>query len=170
VPVELTVRRSAALRALSVDRPALTDVLERVLGALGLPAAELSVLVCDDAFMQPLNLEWRGVDAPTDVLSFPQEELAVGDGELEDAEEADAAPRLLGDVVISAETAARQAQELGHDLRTELVVLAVHGVLHLLGHDHEGDEEMAGRMAAEERRLLAAVGIGSGAALIERAG
>lgn len=160
MPVELSVRRSAAVRAVRFDSRALRDAMVRALAAVRHEESELSMVLADDAFVRPLNAEWRGVDAPTDVLSFPQEDLVAG---------SEGGPALLGDVVISVQTAARQAEELGHDVLTELVVLAVHGLLHLLGYDHERDEEGAAQMAAEEARVLAAVGVEPQAALIARA-
>jgi probable rRNA maturation factor len=117
---------------------------EAVLGELRLGEAELSIVLCDDAFIHPLNRDHRGKDKPTDVLSFSQRE---GEG-------ADPEDMLLGDIIISVETAARQAEERGHGIAHELRVLIVHGILHLLGHDHEDDDE-AEVMEAEERRLLA---------------
>ncbi len=132
-----------AVRAEGVRYPTKTlrsDALV-LLKALGRGRAELSVMLCDDAFIQGLNLQWRAKDAPTDVLSFPMDDDEV-----------------LGDVVISLDTATRQAAALGHDLHTELRVLLVHGLLHLLGHDHEQPGQDA-TMAAEEQRLLAALGV-----------
>ena len=122
----------------------LLNTAEHLLKAFGLDEGELSVVLCDDAFIHPLNREWRGKDKPTDVLSFAQRE----------GEEADPDDPVLGDVIISVETAARQAEERGHSLGHELRVLLVHGVLHLLGYDHEVDEE-AEEMEALERDLLA---------------
>lgn len=136
-----------------VDVDALIADGEQLLAAVARADAELSVVLCDDAFIRPLNAEWRGKDQPTDVLSFPQDDDAV-----------------LGDVVVSAETARRQAAELGHALEVELRALLIHGVLHLLGHDHEGDPEAARRMAAEEVRLHRALGLPVTAALITRPG
>ena len=121
----------------------LEAVAARVLGAFGLDEAELSIVLCDDAFIHPLNRDWRGKDRPTDVLSFAQRE----------GEEADEDDPVLGDVVISLETAARQAAERGHSTGHELRVLLVHGICHLLGYDHEEDEE-AEEMEALERDLL----------------
>lgn len=132
-----------------IDADALETDAQRVLAALGRGDAELSLVLADDAFVRPLNLEWRGIDAPTDVLSFPQDD-----------------PHVLGDVVVSTETAARQAAALGHGLEVEVRVLLVHGVLHLLGHDHE-DEEEARAMQGEERRLLDELGVGA-EALVRR--
>ncbi len=119
-----------------------------LLAHLGIDPAILSVLLCTDAFIQPLNAEWRGKDAATDVLSFSQRE---GEG-------ARADDPVLGDLVISVDTAGRQAEELGHDLASELRVLLVHGLLHLLGHDHELGEAEAQEMEAEEIALLAVLG------------
>ena len=139
-------------RALSNDARAL-------LRHLGMAQAELSVLLCDDAFIQGLNLQWRGKDAPTDVLSF-----AMGEGE-----GADVNPDVLGDIVISVDTAARQAAELGHAPERELRVLLVHGLLHLLGYDHEESVEDAAEMRAREVDLLRALGEDP-TGLVERAG
>ena len=120
------------LDALTADARALADAVD--------PARELSVHLCGDAEIRALNRDFRARDAPTDVLSFPQE-----------------AP-LLGDVVISLDTAARQARERGHGLELECRVLLAHGVAHLAGHDHHDPDE-ARAMAAEERRLLAVIGL-----------
>ena len=119
--------------------------------------AELSVLLCDDPFIQTLNATWRQKDEPTDVLSF-----AMGEGE-----DAGLNEDLLGDVVISVDTAARQAETEGHTLEAELRVLLVHGVLHLCGYDHiEPDDAV--EMRAKEAECLAALGGGRG--LVARAG
>ncbi|MEQ1500662.1 MAG: rRNA maturation RNase YbeY [Myxococcota bacterium] len=145
-----------------VDLDGLTRFAEQVLVAIGLPETELSLVVCDDAFIRPLNRDWRGKDAPTDVLSFPQEE-AEAPGVFAEP------PPMLGDVVISAETARRQAAELGHPVEVELRALLVHGVLHLVGYDHEDDEVAAAEMRSEEVRLLVSLGLDRAAALVERA-
>ena len=120
---------------------------ERLLGLLSLADAELSVVLCDDAFIHPLNLDYRGKDAPTDVLSFAQRE----------GEDADPNDPVLGDIIISVQTARRQASQRGYGIDKELRVLLVHGMLHLLGHDHLDPDEAA-QMQAEERRLLALLG------------
>jgi len=95
---------------------------------------ELSLMLCDDATIRPLNAQWRGKDAATDVLSFPLEE-----------------PGLLGDVVISVETADRRVDEPRWARRDELAFLLIHGLLHLVGHDHEEEHERAAMEAAEQR-------------------
>lgn len=118
---------------------------------------ELSLVLCDDAHIQSLNKEWRGVDAPTDVLSF---ELEDDDEEDEDAGlvSPEMPINVLGDVVISLDTAARQASERRYTLLDESRVLLVHGVLHLLGYDHEEGEEEAAEMAAAEQHIMKALG------------
>jgi probable rRNA maturation factor len=108
---------------------------------------QVTVALVPDKRIQELNRTFRGMDKATDVLSFPADE-----------------PGTLGDVVIARGVARRQAREAGHDLPTELRVLALHGFLHLLGYDHEHD---GGRMARLEARLRRKGGLREG--LIERA-
>jgi probable rRNA maturation factor len=125
-----------------------------LLDFLHLADAELAVLLCDDAEIHELNRQWRGKDRPTDVLSFSQEEgddvLFVGDD--------DGPGRVLGDIVISVETAARQAEAGGWTLEEESVRLLLHGLLHLLGYDHEDGGAEEERMKAEEGRLAGLLG------------
>jgi len=109
----------------------------------------VAIALVGDQTMRRMNRAFAGVDRATDVLSFPA--AAVGDGP-------------LGDIAIATGVARRQAREAGHAYATELRVLALHGLLHLLGHDHHGD---AGRMARLEARLRRRGGLGHG--LIERA-
>lgn len=130
-----------------VDAHALERVATRALQAEGVTApAELSIVFVDDAAIQVLNRDYRDTDAPTDVLSFAQ---AEGD--------AFAAPegvaRHLGDVVVSAETARRQAAEHGIAVADEVAHLVVHGILHLLGYDHEAPDEDAAMRAREDAIL-----------------
>ena len=116
-----------------------------MLWAVGRPEAELSVLLCEDDFMAELNATWRGREGPTDVLAFAMQE---GEG-------GELHPELLGDVVVSLQTARRQAEALGRPLAAEVRMLLAHGLLHLLGYDHaEPDEER--RMKAATDVLLAA--------------
>ncbi len=132
--------------------PGLSAWLKRV--APSRARGGVSIALVSDAAMRRLNREFAGVDRATDVLSFP----------------AAASPRtpgavpLLGDVVIATGVARRQAQEAGHSYATELRVLALHGLLHLLGYDHHGD---GGRMARVETRLRRKGGLPTG--VIERA-
>jgi probable rRNA maturation factor len=120
------------------------DLAGRILSDSGRSEAELSILITDDEEISSLNRSYRGIDRPTDVLSFSQIE---GEGPF-------TWPELLGDVVISSETAERQALELGHTVLDEMKRLLVHGVLHLLGFDHEGDEEAARIMREAEEKYL----------------
>jgi probable rRNA maturation factor len=99
------------------------------------PQAEVSLLFVDDAYIQELNRDYRDKDCATDVLSF-----ALNEGEEPDIIDGPE-EMLLGDIVISLETALRQAEEFGHDLERELAYLTVHGMLHLLGFDHEDDAD-----------------------------
>ena len=96
--------------------------------------SEISVLFTDDKFIKSLNTKYRGIDKPTDVLSFSLQEGAVKSPEVE-------SDKLLGDIIISAETAQRQADSLNHNMERELTVLLIHGLLHLTGYDHEEDKD-----------------------------
>jgi probable rRNA maturation factor len=140
--------------------PALEAILRRVADAVaaefGLgPQVEVSIVVVDDQGIRELNARYRGIDAPTDVLSFSMRE----EGEAEPAFEEPADEQLLGDVIISLETAERQAREFGHGLEREVGFLAAHGLLHLLGCQHD-DEAERSRMRDLEERVLAAAGLG----------
>lgn len=148
-------------RPAKVDRRRLAADARTLLKAAGFARAEWSVVLADDAFVRPLNREWRRKDAATDVLSFPQE-APEAPGRFATP------PACLGDVVIGVDTAQRQAAALGHDLDAELRVLLVHGLLHLLGHDHERGEAEAAAMLGEEVRLLGALGVPPGVALVGR--
>ena len=112
--------------------------------------AEVSVLLTDDATVQTLSGAYRGIDKPTNVLSFAA--LDADDEPLED-------PFLAGDVIIAFETAKREAEEGGKPFADHLYHLTVHGVLHLLGYDHI-DEQDAEEMEALETKILAAASIG----------
>lgn len=130
--------------------PAAGRVASWTRSLLGRRRAGLSVLLCGDARMKRLNRAWRGLDRPTDVLSFPAEQQAYPR-----SPKATRLPRrqppYLGDLVIDVPYAARQARRLGHALTRELQVLLAHGVLHLLGHDHENDD---GTMFRLQRRWV----------------
>ena len=122
---------SAPLRSSTIARMA-----ERMLSALELADAELSILLTNDKFMREINAEHRGKDKPTDVLSFPQNEF-----DQPEFERADANLLCLGDVVISIDTAVRQAASRKRPLEHEVCFLLAHGIMHLLGHDHGDPEE-----------------------------
>jgi len=112
---------------------------ERILDALGLHEGELSILLVEDEEIRELNRRYRGKDQPTNVLSFP---MGEGGGPYP----------LLGDVVISTQWAEREAEEQGVGMQEEMAWLLAHGILHLLGYQHEEEGE-AERMQREERRL-----------------
>lgn len=116
---------------------------------------EVGVLWVDDAYIRTLNREYRGKDCPTDVLSFALREQI---GEEPEVINDPFGEMLLGDIVISLETAHRQAQEYGHTLEREVAFLAVHGMLHLLGYDHVEENER-NVMQQEEEKILTALGI-----------
>jgi probable rRNA maturation factor len=117
-------------RVRGVESKLLSKIAHRALEVLGLNRAELSIVLVSDAQIRRLNKLYRHKDKPTDVLSFPIGETVKG-------------WLILGDIVISVDTAKRQAQELGYSLEEELKRLLVHGLVHLLGYDHElgGEEE-----------------------------
>lgn len=146
------------------------------LDGLGRAAYQIDLTLCDDAHIAELNAEHRGRSGPTDVLSFPLLDFPAGPGASilpRDAEgrvpRADLAAlsggfpapedeaQLLGDIVISLETCAAQAQSVGHGIRDELLRLFVHGMLHLFGYDHETGVADEARMRAREDELLARV-------------
>ncbi|MEZ5819438.1 MAG: rRNA maturation RNase YbeY [Bradyrhizobium sp.] len=112
--------------------------------------AELAVMLTDDRGIRTLNGNWRGIDKPTNVLSFPALQ-PVGDV-------SDDMPRMLGDIAIAYETTRREADEEDKPFDHHLSHLAVHGFLHLVGYDHEKDDD-AEAMEALEREILARLGI-----------
>jgi probable rRNA maturation factor len=108
---------------------------------------DLSIVIDDDMRIQALNREFRGIDSPTDVLSFPA-----------DAIDPDTNQSYLGDIIISYPQAERQAQSARHPVMNEMQLLVVHGVLHLLGHDH-ADTEQHARMWAVQQSILDQLGV-----------
>lgn len=149
-----------------VDVPAgMEEQLEKaILTALDAEEAsvscEVNVLLTDDAGIRRVNLDMRGVDGATDVLSFPMFELSPG--EKPSPEDADPATGLvpLGDMCISLERARAQGEEYGHGLERELSYLAVHSTLHLLGYDHLDEGPMKAQMRAREEAVMEMLGLG----------
>jgi len=127
---------------------------QTLLAAIGRAEAAVSLTFVGDAAMRRLNREHRGQDRTTDVLSFPLYEPF----RVPRRTRADEPEVLLGDIVISVDTAKRQSAAYAATLNAEIERLLVHGLLHLLGHDHEESRERA-RMVREERRLAAAIGL-----------
>jgi probable rRNA maturation factor len=109
----------------------------------------LSVVLTDNRRLHKLNRDYLGIDAPTDVLSFPASESDPETG-----------ARYIGDILISVPYARKGAKQAGHQLESELQLLAVHGVLHLLGHDHAKPKEKA-RMWKAQREILTQLGLGA---------
>lgn len=112
--------------------------------------ALLTVTFVDDDEIQQINVQHRGINSPTDVLSFPLVDASVGFALPPDA------PRELGDVIVSYPRAVAQAEEYGHSVQREVAYLVVHGVLHILGHDHEVPAEQATMRQREEAALAVA--------------
>ena len=133
-------------RKVRIGTARLRSLGQKILTELKRPAADCSVVLVDDAAMAELNRAYRGVDGPTDVLAFPMAEGRF----------ARLSADLLGDVAISAETAARQAGP--HGVQSELALLLIHGILHLLGYDHGAPGERRA-MWRKQRALLAALGL-----------
>jgi probable rRNA maturation factor len=119
----------------------------KMLAHLGLASVELSVALVDDAAIHALNRDYRHKDQPTDVLAFPLQEPAKAKAPRRGAPAPSLPVGLLGDVILSVDTARRQAAQHGRPLLSELTMLLAHGLLHLLGHDHRTD--------AEERAMTA---------------
>jgi probable rRNA maturation factor len=146
-PVSIEVSNESGL---DVSEEELISVARFVIGKMNVnPAAELSMLLLDTAAMADLHMRWMDLPGPTDVMSFPMDELEPG-GRPDSAEPG---PAMLGDIVLCPQFAAEQAVTAGHDVEHELALLTVHGVLHLLGYDHaEPDEEK--EMFSLQRQLL----------------
>lgn len=122
--------------------------------------AQVSLTIVDDAEIQRINREFRNVDRPTDVLSFPMLEFD-GDGvaDIDDSDCTEEGKVILGDIIISAERAKRQAEEYGHSFLREMAFLTVHSMLHLLGYDHVDDEEGEKIMIKKQKEILEELGI-----------
>lgn len=139
-----------------IDESALVDLASRVLTFERYPdRTELAITAVTDEAIATLKAEHMGVYEPTDVLSFPIDELVAGEPPVVDS---DGPPLLLGDIVIAPGVIARQASEHGVSESEELALMVVHGVLHLMGWDH-GDDEEAEQMEAREREILALAGM-----------
>ena len=151
-----TADKASSWQQLGLSPSGLGRFLRAAQKAVGLPGS-VDVLLADDATLRRLNRTFRGKNKATDVLSFPAGATTVFFGGPD-------GPELAGDLAISLETAARQAEQYGHSLRDEVRVLLLHGVLHLAGFDHEMD---SGEMAAREAELRRKLGLGT--SLIARA-
>ncbi len=149
--------------AAAADEPALSALIERTIATVltneGIESpVEVSVLVADDATLHTLNRDYRGVDAPTDVLSFAEDEDEDSPF-ISPTTEDDTAPRYLGDIAVSYERVLAQAAEYDHSPRRELAYLTAHGILHLLGYDHETGPDEAATMRALEEATMQELGL-----------
>ncbi len=142
-----------------VDEVALAAIARHILDEMRIhPLAELSVLLVDEKAMAELHERWMGEPGPTDVLAFPMDELRPphlggGNAGRAGAEEPGPDPGLLGDVVLCPQVAAVQARDAGHSTQDELEMLAVHGILHLLGYDHAEPDERTEMFGLQGRML-----------------
>lgn len=126
-------------------------IKEGINRAGGSEEAEVSLMLVDNQRIHELNRDYRGVDRPTDVLSFAlKDETDEPDSEFED--------EMLGDIIISVERAREQAEEYGHSFEREIVYLAVHGTLHLLGYNHEEENEKL-EMRGKEEEVMTTLGL-----------
>lgn len=128
----------------------------------GIADGEVSLTFTSDEEIHELNREYRGIDRPTDVLSFAMQEDGVDEldiiFEVEHEEDADPISGMLGDIIISVDTALAQSEEYGHSLEREIGFLFVHGFLHLIGYDHQDDETEA-EMTAKQEAILQKAGL-----------
>jgi probable rRNA maturation factor len=141
MPVEIVCRGAGK----KLPRRRLKQIALAVLHSVGQDAAELSLVLIGNAEMQKLNARYRRKGYPTDVLSFPIDGPVAAE------------TRLLGDVIISVEKAAQQAKEQRHTLDREMVLLLIHGIVHLLGYDHERSAKDARAMGRAEKRIYRAL-------------
>lgn len=132
-------------RTLRIDTAQVKQGLHQAMAYLGCDDQELSVVLGNDRLLQELNRTYRHKDYATNVLAFPQPPVA-DDGPT---------TRLLGDVIVSLPTAAREAQDLRQPLEARVLYLLIHGLLHLLGYDHEGSTAARRRMERREQAILA---------------
>ena len=139
--VEITGRGAGK----KVSTRALKKIAQAILDIMGRSEAELSLALIGNAEMRTLNARYRNKDYPTDVLSFPVEEGSPGVG------------ALLGDVIISVDKAREQALERGHTEAEEIVTLLIHGIVHLLGYDHERSTKEALAMKRQENKIRRAL-------------
>ncbi len=131
--MEILIKNQQKIKKLNQRK--IKGILKKVLQYLKVDEeTEISVLFTDDKFIRSLNNKYRGIDKPTDVLSFSLKEGAVKSPDVE-------SDKLLGDIIISVETAQRQADNLNHSMEKELTVLLIHGLLHLTSYDHEEDKD-----------------------------
>jgi len=148
----LAVLVSNTQKKVRVSAGSIKKAASSVLEYMGCPNAELSVLITGDRKMRALNRQYRGIDGTTDVLSFPA--LEGGDALKAAFSREDGPPTALGDIVISAARALKQSEEIGQTLEDEMLFLLVHGILHLLGYDHEKSPSEKRVMEKKQKKLV----------------
>ena len=132
-----------------IDAAEFADLADHVLTAMHVsPAAELNIMFIDPEPMEELHVRWLDLPGPTDVMSFPMDELRPGTADRPTP------PGMLGDICICPAIASRQAAESGHSAAEEMLLLATHGMLHLLGYDHATDAEREIMFALQRKLLL----------------
>jgi probable rRNA maturation factor len=142
ISIEIGPELRRAVKPKDLSRAAEATLLQQFA-----PDADLTLVLTDDEHIQALDRTYLGIDSPTDVLAFPAAETNPETGR-----------RYLGDIIISVPRAEAQSKAAGHSLKEELSLLVVHGVLHLLGFDHGGEDERT-RMWAVQARILTLLGI-----------
>ena len=130
---------------INIDCHDIENMIAKIMGHLDCPKQEVSILLTGDKDIRRLNQEFRSIDQPTDVLSFPQ-----------NADEDPCIPEeiILGDIAVSLDIAKAQAKEHGLDFKEEIILLLIHGILHLLGYDHEISEKEEEKMRNKTRELF----------------
>src|SRR6266436_3258277 len=141
----MTIRIHNRQRTVAIDTPVVRKRLLQIMVYLGCTDQELSVVFGSDRLLQELNRTYRHKDRPTNVLAFPQSPTYEGEP----------ATPMLGDVIVALPTAAREAHDLQQSLEERVVYLLLHGILHLLGYEHEGPAAQRRRMEAREQEVLA---------------
>ncbi|GKU79712.1 rRNA maturation RNase YbeY [Paenibacillus sp. L3-i20] len=140
----------------------LTELLQLAGAAEGMTDGDVALTFIDDEGIHALNLEYRGIDRPTDVLSFAMQDDGVDElniiFEVENEDEVDPISGMLGDIIISVERAVAQSEEYGHSLEREIAFLFVHGFLHLIGYDHQDDASEA-VMTEKQEAVLQKAGL-----------
>ena len=130
---------------ISIDCADIENIIEKIMNHLGCQNTEVSILLTKDKDIRLLNKEFRSIDQSTDVLSFPQNQ---------DEDPSIPGEKILGDIAVSLDTAKIQANEHGLILKEEIVLLLIHGILHLLGYDHEASEQEDQKMRSKTRELF----------------
>ncbi|WP_168119299.1 rRNA maturation RNase YbeY [Paenibacillus sp. HB172176] len=140
----------------------LEELLQLAGEAEGMDRGEVALTFTDDEGIHALNKEYRGIDRPTDVLSFAMQDDGVEEldivFEVESEDEPDPISGMLGDIIISVDRAVAQSEEYGHSIEREIGFLFVHGFLHLIGYDH-GDEQSESEMTAKQEQVLLKAGL-----------